>query len=177
MFINGIVLNNWYHVCFRGKDNKIDIFVNGAKVVSNYSTPNANTSTGKDFYVGSYAENNNTRFQDFRVYDGCLSDKEIYDTSKALCLHYTFDEVEEPTVNLSDISKLVENTQNLLTTFSYDPISMTRRLAINRDSQYVRYISARRATPTKTDTIYTISFEYKCNNQLNPLDVGVGTLS
>ena len=37
--------------------------------------------------------------QDFRIYDHCLSDKEIYDLSKALVLKYDFDDVEEPTVN------------------------------------------------------------------------------
>ena len=84
-FLYGITINRWYHVCFRSNNNKIDIFLDGVKTISNYSTPNADTSTGKDFYVGSYAENNNTRFQDFRIYDGLLSNKEIHQISKALC--------------------------------------------------------------------------------------------
>ena len=43
----------------------------------------------------------NGNLQDLRIYDHCLSDKEIYDLSKALVLKYDFDNVEEPTVNLS----------------------------------------------------------------------------
>ena len=101
------IFNKWAHLVLSYDGTKIRLYVNGLK---EFETNTYYNMSCKDDYIDlfnwstSYAWNGNYRpavnLQDVRIYDHCLSDKEIYDLSKAKVLHYTFDDVEEPTINL-----------------------------------------------------------------------------
>ena len=69
-------------------------------------------ATGSTSYL--YAPSFKGKMNDFRIYDHALSDKEIYDISKAKILHYSFNDMQEPTTNLLPIddSKWVINKSN-----------------------------------------------------------------
>ena len=100
------IFNKWAHLVLSYDGTKIRLYVNGLK---EFETNTYYKMSCKDDYIDLF--NWSTSFvahgiyrpaanlQDVRIYDHCLSDKEIYDLAKAKVLHYDFEDVEEPTVN------------------------------------------------------------------------------
>lgn len=94
----------WYHITIT-YDNKImKMYVDGNAVSSNFGyvssiIPNLNAcniSIG-----GNSSEAGECSICDVRIYDHALSQAEVKDLSKALAVHYTFDDIlAEPTTNL-----------------------------------------------------------------------------
>ena len=79
----------WTHIAAAYKSGSAKIYVNGVQVSS--GTPKVNiTSYSLDFNV--IINNTNHRLQDIRIYDHCLSLKEVKELSKGLCLHYKLDD-------------------------------------------------------------------------------------
>lgn len=79
----------WTHIAAAYKSGTAKIYVNGIQVSS--GTPKVNiTSYSLDFNV--IINNTNHRLQDIRIYDHCLSLKEVKELSKGLCLHYKLDD-------------------------------------------------------------------------------------
>lgn len=98
-------LNKWYHICLCYKTGYQFIYING-KLVTTKSTsivPNFSGITaitlGKCSNKSSYQSN--CLMNDLRIYDHCLSPKEIKEISKALVLHYKLDLCNFPTNNLN----------------------------------------------------------------------------
>lgn len=88
--------NKWYHIVIARNSTNIKIYSNGNlyKTTSSTSfTLNKITyaSIGCSSYVGSITPKYNPLdgdLNDFRIYDHCLSDKEVKELSKGLILHY-----------------------------------------------------------------------------------------
>jgi hypothetical protein len=95
----GIDKNEWFHLTLRRTKNSFDVFRNGLLLSSitpageNICEINSNLNLNRHTINGS-------KVNDMRFYDGALSDKEIYDISKAKILHYSFNDMQEPTTNL-----------------------------------------------------------------------------
>lgn len=87
--------NTWYHICFTRDAETITTYVNGtatgtAKAVA--GTTVATKATIGQSSVNSAEGNGANQFfgllNDYRIYDHCLSPKEVREISKGLCLHY-----------------------------------------------------------------------------------------
>ena len=87
-------LNTWYHIALTYKTGHCLIYING-QLYQDYTTsiiPNfANVTKitlGTSNVTSSYQTN--CLMNDFRIYDHCLSKKEVEEISKGLILHYQF---------------------------------------------------------------------------------------
>lgn len=86
-------LNQWNHFCVTVKDKKVNMYVNGQ---ISYQGDMTDTPLYGEYklrvgnrFIGSYYPN--FKLNDFRVYDHCLSPKEVKEISKGLMLHYPLD--------------------------------------------------------------------------------------
>lgn len=86
-----IELNVWYHFVCTYTLGKISLYQNG-DLVSSYNTSIIpNFSTTQIVNIGKMRDNtyqSNSLINDFRIYDHCLSEKEVKEISKGLVLHY-----------------------------------------------------------------------------------------
>ena len=100
-------LNIWYHIVCTYDGAKLRIYINGVEdnSVSTSFVPNYGSAK---LYIGSWNGNNYNlkgRLNDVRVYDHCLSAKEVKEISKGLSLHYKLsDPYIESTTNYSSQS-------------------------------------------------------------------------
>jgi hypothetical protein len=83
-------LNQWNHFCVTVKDKKVNMYVNGK---NSYQGDMTDTPLYGEYklrignrFIGSYYPD--FKLNDFRVYDHCLSPKEVKEISKGLMLHY-----------------------------------------------------------------------------------------
>lgn len=79
------------------------MYINGEEISSTYTigyTPFANVSTIRIGKNAGTMYQSDMMFNDVRIFNHVLSKKEVKEISKAKILHYTFDEMQEPTVNL-----------------------------------------------------------------------------
>ena len=127
-------LNCWRHVAIVCSDTQFKVYIDG-QLLFTYPIPIIDFSMIQDYdnalVIGkmsyNYAHNVNYfpfngKINDVRIYDHALSDKEVYEISRAKILHYTFDDFVEPTENL-----LVQNpnmiTPSSNTVVSYDSVN------------------------------------------------------
>jgi hypothetical protein len=96
----------WTHIATSWDGLIFKIYVNGIMVTSGVSPqPQVSPRNIIQLSIG-YCEGINSpmyfdgKINDVRIYDNVLSDKEIYDLSKAKVLHYKFNDFQEPTTNL-----------------------------------------------------------------------------
>lgn len=102
-----VKLNSWLHVTFTYDiyANVGKIYFDGIEVVSKKLTKAVNF-TAYPILIGQWASSYLKNYEfigkinDVRIYDHALSTKEIKEIAKAKILHYTFDDFQEPTVNL-----------------------------------------------------------------------------
>lgn len=88
----------WTHIAFAYKSGYARIYINGEQVGS--GSPKVNISNYSIVY-NVILNNTNHRLQDIRIYDHCLSLKEVKELSKGLCLHYKLDSnADNGTINL-----------------------------------------------------------------------------
>lgn len=102
-------LGNWYHIAFtvNKTTRKAELFINGV------SKGIKDLPTAVDTYGGTFKLKINWvqgwmldgSLNDLRIYDHALSQAEVKELSKALVVHYTFNDVcAEPTTNVSTIN-------------------------------------------------------------------------
>lgn len=86
--------NVWTHICAINNKGVVQIYVNG--VLAGTGTTTMNSSYSGDLYIGARHSKQNflaESMNDIRIYDHCLSPKEVKEISKGLCLHYKLDGV------------------------------------------------------------------------------------
>ena len=88
-----MVSGTWYHVAFTADGSNVRIYLNGNLVKTVTQTNTIRTAFGSNFKItiGSRIAGNQMysgRINDVRVYDNCLSTKEVKEISKGLVLHY-----------------------------------------------------------------------------------------
>ena len=87
-----ITYNAWTHVCVTYDGiNKINMYKNGELIQTSTRVLNSIT-VGNNYYLGRDSRTGTTAFSgklnDFRIYDHCLSPREVKEISKGLVLHY-----------------------------------------------------------------------------------------
>lgn len=97
----GLPINTWTHVAICKKNNHIDLYFNGNLMQSYDGTLTNHISNCQPRIGDDYRGNsgNTVSYQgymnDFRLYDHCLSIKEIKELSKGLVLHYKLNDLAE----------------------------------------------------------------------------------
>ena len=101
--------NVWYHLATVYKDGITTAYLNG-EVVGTVSRTGIYRSYSNHSYIGRDQGHGgffpfNGDINDLRIYDHALSQAEVKELSKALVMHYTFDDIlAEPTTNESVLS-------------------------------------------------------------------------
>ena len=87
-----IPLNTWTHLVCTRKNGVATLYKNGIQIATSSSygdlaSDASNTYIGRETYANGYFTFNG-KLNDIRIYDHCLSPKEVKEISKGLCLHY-----------------------------------------------------------------------------------------
>jgi hypothetical protein len=112
VFNTTIADNQWHHVVLVfNRNSVVNGYVDGVKentsaTISQWSGLDFNNIW--TFKIGSYTASNqispslffNGQINDVRIYDHALTDIEIQEIARAKILHYSFDDMQEPTTNL-----------------------------------------------------------------------------
>lgn len=91
--------NTWYHLGFTwdGSEDILRLYLNGVQVAQDKKSTITSYTINSTFNI-SY---DGPRYiNDFRIYDHCLSPKEIKEISKGLILHYALDSLGHNNINL-----------------------------------------------------------------------------
>lgn len=87
-----LTTNTWVHLVVAYDGTKVDFYRNGILANTRNGTLNTLNKTSGAFYLGRDNRTGGTAFggriNDFRVYDECLSQKQIKEISKGLVAHY-----------------------------------------------------------------------------------------
>jgi hypothetical protein len=147
-----LAANTWYHLVATIKNDVVSVYLNGAlKGTVNASglTLDASATIGLRHSLNSGPAN--AIIQDVRIYDHALSQAEAKELSKALVLHYTFnDTLAEPTTNI--ISGIAS---------AYGKASLkSGRVKINwSPSTGDSYFMFNCTQTIKANSVYTLSFD------------------
>jgi hypothetical protein len=101
--------NIWYHFTATYDGTYMKIFVNGIEKASSSQPGIMSPGWEVPFSIGDGTNGTWYPFygkvNDVRIYDHALTDMEIQEIARAKILHYTFDDIQEPTTNiLSDLN-------------------------------------------------------------------------
>ena len=96
-------VDNWQHIVVTVKNNVASVYLNG---VFSYSKSNTSFIFPSNLILSPSSAKFNGLIADVRIYDHCLSPKEVKEISKGLVLHYKFD---DPYIFMSKYSTIVWN--------------------------------------------------------------------
>ena len=83
----------WHHFAMVADGTNVRFYLDGAlsKTVTQKSQVSATFDGTNTFYFGGYSDNYNGYYNDVRVYDHALSQKEVAELAKGMMIHYTLD--------------------------------------------------------------------------------------
>ena len=160
--------NTWYHLGFTwsGTEGKLRLYLNGNLVATSDVPSSASYDIASSFNI---PYDGPRYINDFRLYDHCLSSKEVKEISKGLNLHYKLsDPYIEPTTNLysgwsSNCYNGVTGKYNYGTTTDmyYDIIDSTIKVRMGTDNLSAwPYVFFNNITPPSNGEYRTLSFDY-----------------
>ena len=109
--------NIWRHVAVSVSSTRVKVFVDGV-LTNDIIKPDFDYGLITALVVGkmSHGYTSDTQYfafhgyiNDLRIYDHALTDMEIQEIARAKILHYTFNDMQEPTTNIADISNTVNH--------------------------------------------------------------------
>lgn len=85
---------SWSHFAMTADGSKVRYYLNGVKTGEFSQSNTVDTSFGGNYkvYFGGFADYYNGYFNDARIYDHALSQKEIRELAKGMAIHYTLDD-------------------------------------------------------------------------------------
>ena len=111
-------LNTWYHIVLTSGNGAMRVYVNGELIGDSYDAFTPTTLEQSWICIGNGTYNHSFHFiglmNDVRIYDHCLSVKEIKELSKGLVLHYKLDNLAEEYNNIVFDSSGYENNGTLM---------------------------------------------------------------
>lgn len=147
-----IKLNTWYNICIIYDGNSTRGYVNGEYVGSYAGGGITSSSNSRNLYVGSATYYNGFTLKgsmnDVRIYDHCLSAKEVNEISKGLVCHYKLD------------NKGFGNPNLITTMSSGGRMTLNGKYGLNADfSQNTDTYGYFNVSPAlELDSTYTLSF-------------------
>ena len=192
---------NWHHYCgtYDVTTGKMTFYIDGVQVststIENYesSWTNATIGIGRDFNDSTADASHfiEGSISDVRIYDHCLSPKEVKEISKALVLHYPLNDayVEGTTNECNDITWTAYNSANgkygydaesniAQTTGTFQGRKCTKVYPVANGSGFYpySYIPAFVSDGGNYPKIKTVSFDYysPCATYIEPYKLGSG---
>ena len=104
-----LTTGKWYHIAATFNNKEMKLFVDGQPALTPEATASVLPNLSSDTIIavgGNSGEKGECDINDVRIYDHVLSVVEVKELSKALVVHYTFDDIlVEPTTNYSKPSQ------------------------------------------------------------------------
>lgn len=162
--------NTWYHLGFTwsGTEGKLRLYLDGNLVATSDVPSSANYDIYPSFTI-PYIYDGPRYINDFRLYDHCLSAKEVKEISKGLSLHYKLsDSYIEPTTNLysgwsSNCYNGVTGKYNYGTTTDmyYNALDDIIKVRMGTDNLSAwPYVFFNNITPPSNGEYRTLSFDF-----------------
>lgn len=105
---HALTVGKWHHVAATFDNKEMKLFIDGQPASTPQATASVLPNLSSDTFIaigGNGGENGECDMNDVRIYDHALSQAEVKELSKALIVHYTFNDVlAEPTTNVSTIN-------------------------------------------------------------------------
>ena len=182
---NSIRLNTWYNICITYDGNITRGYVNGEYVGSYAGGGITPSSNSRNLYVGSATYYSGFTLKgsinDVRIYDHCLSAKEVKEISKGLNLHYKLsDSYIEGTTNYSSqstgssgwnnsgTSTRNNNDTSVSRVFSTCPVLSIQQTAAGNSAMTFGNVSTSTYTALKgatvTASVYTYISDVNCSS-------------
>lgn len=139
----------WTHLAFIKDGGTVSTYKNGVLSATNTLTNFVDAYATGEFHIGD--SNFYAAYNDVRIYDHVLSQAEVKELSKALVVHYTFDDILiEPTTNIITGIKSVHGKASL----------ESGRVKINwSPSKGDSYFMFNYSQAIKANSVYTLSFD------------------
>lgn len=175
-FTTSVPVNTWTHLCVTVNNGVTKFYKNGEYIgeqsrgSGNLSSDASNTMVGRETYASGYFTFNGD-ICDVRVYDHCLSVKEVKEVASTLLIHYELDdEYVENTTNLAAHSKTSHNGFGIID--GNNLLSLPSASSYQTGESYVAriakasgtpsgYCSYRKGISTTSGQPYTFSFKFK----------------
>ena len=163
---SAIELNEWTHITLLLRDEELSIYLNGIKNASSLASSSIYISSGGSAQIGQYNAGSEVwkgYINDVRIYDTALTDMEIQEIARAKILHYTFDDMQEPTTNYAntEIARTL-TIHNCTATFSDEPVrgDSWKKVTITETSTNSRLLKFPYLTqPSNTTRTYSLEID------------------
>lgn len=146
-----LTIGKWYHIAATFDNKEMKLFVDGQPASTPQATASVLPSFSSDTIIaigGNSSEKGECDMNDVRIYDHVLSQAEIKELSKALVMHYTFDDVcAEPTTNLLPSSLQNKYVENASDAASYTITSGLTASAYTLSANIKRHIGDQSPSP------------------------------
>ena len=175
-------INTWFHLTITYDGINVSYYINGifqqknAQAISSNYWGNTTSIGASQTNGGGYGNYLNGKLNDVRIYDHCLSNKEIKEIAKGLMLHYKLDDSYVETSNIlsctitdtaynSPIGKYGYNDDsNLIKTSGYfqgkNCIKVGTRVAGQTARPYVYFNNLFTSDGTNSPAYKALSFDY-----------------
>ena len=165
-FNNAVVTTSkWSHLTLTYDGSSIKCYINGVLAQSSAITLTSKDKTSGSYYLGRDSRTGTTAFNgkmnDFRVYDHCLSAKEVKEISKGLICHYKLDNKGFGNPNLlitqnpSEFSRQGNKyTNNVVNSRTNDPFQLQYFKGSTYNSTF--YSKDVSSTPCDIKTTFTV---------------------
>lgn len=162
---NVIPARTWTHIAVTYENPNGIIYINGVQKQTFSGVYNADSFA---FDTQIIYNNAYHRFNDYRIYDECLSQKKIKEISKGLVAHY---KLEGPGANPNLLKNTNTNSGDnnywlSYSTFDETTRTLTRSTTATTESYITHIISG-----LKTNHTYTLSFYAKSNGYVSSMEI------
>lgn len=161
--------NNWTHEVLTFDGDNLRIYYNG---VLTSTTPKSSIYTTSYELNGKVVIGAATAYcclNDFRIYDHCLSAKEVKEIAKGLCLHYKLDNNGCGSPNLSTLASRTPSLPNAAGTsiFSTTTVDGATRLTCTTAGSGGRYNTCFANAARTSNTTYTWSADVRASKNIS----------
>ena len=151
--ISVLLDNKWHHFAVTFDNQYAKLYIDGVYRGTSvtYRSPETNSSHNMIKLAGDFNSAHsydwNGMLNDFRVYDHCLSLKEIKEISKALVVHYTLDLEDTPLYGMNLIANGWGGTDNwdssnyISTNVPSSPVGITHSYSLTKTKAFIPIIS------------------------------------
>ena len=164
-------LNTWYHVVVSSDNSKTYAYVNGELIGDSQASFLPTSIEGNDICIGGATYYAGMQFfgriNDVRIYDHCLSAKEVKKLSQGLILHYKLNDY--PTLCKTDLMTWTKES-GVTSTLQSDG-SVKIDCTAKTSSRWGIYCDIQNCLP---NTTYTFQIECKVANSSKPFQLSVG---
>ena len=166
--------NEWHHVALTVSGTTIKVYKDGALLTTSTTQTLPTYSDGKGLGLGCFHYIDGDIYayhgslNDFRIYDHCLSAREVKEISKGLVCHYLMNQPEQ-SPNLSTLPSYIPDFPNGAGTsvFSSSTDGISRRLTCTTSGSGGRYNSCFSNSERLENTTYTWSVDIRASKSMS----------